>query len=146
MLILTPHLHLHNPEIQRAIDNSPLSIMASLEPEMSAMSKAAYGQAMASAIEVSHAGMAEKLAQNLIRYYRVPLSQATIDFLVETYDASRARLEFIAEHESPMPAGHGSARASLKIPAMPHYWERSLHNARRALGISGWCRFTNLKN
>ena len=113
---------------------------------MSAMSKAAYGQAMTSSIEVSHADMAEKLAQNLIRYYRVPLSQATIDFLVETYDASRARLEFIAEHESPMPAGHGSARASLKIPAMPHYWERSLHNARRALGISGWCRFTNLKN
>ena len=46
--------------------------MASLEPEMSPMSKAAYGQAMASAIEVNHADMAEKLAQNLIRYYRVP--------------------------------------------------------------------------
>lgn len=101
------------------------------------MSKATYGQAMASAIEVSHADITEKLAQNLIRYYCVPLSQATIDFLVETYDASRARLEFIAEHESLMPAGHGGARTSLKIPAMPHYWERPLHNARRALGISG---------
>lgn len=61
VFILTPHLHLHNPEIQRAIDNSPLSIMASLEPEMSAMSKAAYGQAMASAIEVSHADITEKI-------------------------------------------------------------------------------------
>ncbi len=134
VLMLTPHLELHNPEIQRAIDSSPLSAMASLEPDMSPMTKAAYGKAMASAIEVNHAEMAEKLAQNLIRYYRVPLGQGTIDFLVEKYDASRARLEFIAEHESPIPSGYGTASSSsLALPETSRYWESSLHNARRTL-------------
>ena len=68
--------------IQRAIDDTPLSTMAPLEPGMSPMTKAALGKAMADAIMVDMEYMAEKLAQNLIRYFRVPLSEETINFLV----------------------------------------------------------------
>ncbi len=135
VLMLEPLIHLHDPEIQRAIDNSPLSTMAPLEPGMSPMTKAALGQAMANAIEVDLADMAEKLAQNLIRYYRVPLSQATIDFLVNNYNASRNRLEFIAQHETPQSPGHCNTSSTLELPEVIRYWETTEYNARRTLDL-----------
>ncbi|MTI15194.1 hypothetical protein [Sansalvadorimonas verongulae] len=133
VLILDPHIHLHSPEIQRAIDNTPLSTMAPLEPGMSPMTKAALGQAMANAVSVNLGEMAEKLAQNLIRYYRVPLSEATIHFLVETYNANRSRLEFIARNEQPQTPGNTQTNPTITIPDIPRYWQSTLYNARRTV-------------
>ncbi|CAM3536670.1 hypothetical protein [Parendozoicomonas haliclonae] len=135
VLILNPHIHLHDPEIQRAVDSSPLSTMAPLEPGMSPMTKAALGQAMANAIQVDLADMAEKLAQNLIRYYRVPLTAGTIDFLVDKYHASRSRLEFIAEHETPQSPGSINAGSTMTLPEVPRHWESTIYNARRTLDL-----------
>ena len=133
VVILTPHIRLHAPEVQRAIDSSPLSTMAPLEPGMSAMTKAALGQAMATAIEIDLGDMAEKLAQNLIRYYRVPLSEGTIDFLVEHYQADRARLEFIAQHETPKSPTNTQTEPNIKVPESLHHWQSTVYNAQRTL-------------
>ncbi|WP_281646571.1 hypothetical protein [Parendozoicomonas sp. Alg238-R29] len=135
VLILTPHIHLHSPEVQRAIDNTPLSTMAPLEPGMSPMTKAALGQAMASAVHVNLGDMAEKLAQNLIRYYRVPLGEATISFLAENYHADRSRLEFIAQHETPQTPGNTQTSPTITVPEIPRQWETTTYNARRTLSL-----------
>lgn len=135
VLILTPHIHLHNPEVQRAIDNTPLSTMAPLEPGMSPMTKAALGEAMANAVHVNLGEMAERLAQNLIRYYRVPLGQTTINFLVENFQADRSRLEFIAQNEHPQTPGNTHTNPTITIPDVPRQWESTLYNARRTINL-----------
>lgn len=133
VLILTPHLRLHDPEVQRAIDSTAQSTLAPLEPGMSPKTKAALGEAMATAVEVNMGVMAEKLAQNLIRYYRVPLDEGTMDFLVDAYQADRSRLEFIAQHETPHSPVSVQETGALTIPDPLRHWEITLHNAHRAL-------------
>jgi len=135
VLILTPHLHLHDPEVQRAIDSTAQSTLAPLEPGMSPKTKAAIGEAMASAVGVDMSVMAEKLAQNLIRYYRVPLDEGTMNFLVETYQASRSRLEFIAKHETPHSPASIQGTGALTVPDPLRHWEITLRNAQRTLSL-----------
>ena len=132
--ILDPYIELHDPQIQRAIENANAASLASLEPGMSAKTKAAHGEAMAGAVEKDLAASAEKLAQNLIRYYRVPLSEKTIDFLVQTYQASRERLEFIAQYETPLSAKYSLDSVSLiEVPPAKNAWQIDLYNARRII-------------
>ncbi|WP_263078853.1 hypothetical protein [Endozoicomonas sp. Mp262] len=132
--ILDPYIELHDPQIQRAIENANASSLASLEPGMSAKTKAALGEAMASAVEKNLAASAERLAQNLIRYYRVPLSEKTIHFLTQTYNASRERLEFIAQYETPLSANYSLDNVSLiEVPPAKNSWQIDLYNARRLI-------------
>ena len=135
LLILDSRIDLHQPEIQRAIDDAPLSTMAPLEPGMSPMTKAALGKAMADAIVVDVDEMAEKLAQNLIRYYRVPLGEETIDFLVRHYGANKERLEFIAKHEAPRPPQNSIRDPIIEVPDVMRHWKSTLYNARRTLAL-----------
>ena len=132
--ILDPFIQLHAPQIQRAIENANAASLASLEPGMSAKTKAALGEAMAGAVEKDLAASAEKLAQNLIRYYRVPLSESTIDFLTQTYQASRDRLEFISQYETPLSANYSLENVSLiEVPQLKNSWQIDLYNARRII-------------
>ena len=101
---------------------------------MSAKTKAIQGEAMAGAVDKDLAVSAEKLAQNLIRYYRVPLTERTIDFLVETYQANRERLIFIAEYETPLNANYSLDQVSLiEVPPAKTNWQIDLYNARRLI-------------
>ncbi|WP_211828647.1 hypothetical protein [Kistimonas asteriae] len=135
-VILGHSIELNNPAIQRAIDSTPATSLGAIEPGMSPMIKASVGKAMANAVDVSLAAMAERLAQNLIRYYRVPLTRGTMDFLVDTYQANRERLEFIAEHEAPASNQQTRLnRSPIEIPDVHKSWQISLYNARRTLEL-----------
>ena len=135
-VILGQTIDLSNPAIQRAIDSTPATSLGAIEPGMSPMIKASVGKAMANAVDVSLAAMAERLAQNLIRYYRVPLTRGTMDFLVDYYQASREKLEFIAEHEAPVSNQQTQLnRAPIEIPGVHKGWQISLYNARRTLEL-----------
>lgn len=132
--ILDPYIALHDPQIQRAIEGANASSLASLEPGMSAKTKAALGEAMANAVEKDLAASAEKLAQNLIRYYQVPLSEKTIEFMVNIYNANRERLEFIARYETPLSAKHSLGNVALiKVPPAKANWQIELSNGRRVI-------------
>ena len=131
--ILDPYIHLHNPQIQRAIESANAASLANIEPGMSARTKAMMGEAMAAAVEKNLAHNAERLAQNLIRYYRVPLSDNTIDFLVKTYNADYERLKFIARYETPLSAQYSLDNvSSLEVPQAKESWQIDLYNARKA--------------
>ncbi|WP_299732631.1 hypothetical protein [uncultured Endozoicomonas sp.] len=139
--ILDPYIHLNDPQTQRAIETSNATSLANIEPGMSAKTKAGWGEAMAGAVEKNLASSAEKLAQNLIRYYRVPLSDQTIHFLVETYGASLERLQFIARYETPLSASYSlNGMSAMEIPQPKESWQIDLYNAKKTL-----TRF-NLKN
>lgn len=132
--ILDPYIHLHDPQIQRAIENANAISLANIEPGMSARTKAAWGEAMASAVEKNLATSAEKLAQNLIRYYRVPLSDQTIHFLVKTYHASQERLQFIARYETPLSASYSlDTVSSMEVPQAKESWQIDLYNAKKTI-------------
>ncbi len=132
--LLDPYIHLHDPQIQRAIENSNATSLATVEPGMSAQTKAVLGEALASAVDKNLASSAEKLAQNLIRYYRVPLSNRTINFLVDTYKASLERLKFIAQYETPLSAQYSLENISVtEIPPPKDNWQIDLYNARKTI-------------
>ncbi len=132
--ILDPYIHLHEPQIQRAIESANAISLANIEPGMSARTKAAWGEAMASAVEKNLAISAEKLAQNLIRYYRVPLSDQTINFLVKTYNASLERLQFIARYETPLSASYSLDNVSaMEVPQPKDNWQIDLYNAKKTI-------------
>ena len=89
---------------------------------------------MASAVEKNLAASAEKLAQNLIRYYRVPLSDQTINFLVKTYNASLERLQFIARYETPLSASYSLENVSaMEVPQPKDNWQIDLYNAKKTI-------------
>ena len=132
--ILDPYIRLHDPQIQRAIESANATSLANIEPGMSARTKAAWGEAMASAVEKNLAASAEKLAQNLIRYYRVPLSDQTINFLVETYNASLERLQFIARYETPLSASYSQDDVlTIEVPQAKESWQLDLYNAKKTI-------------
>ncbi len=132
--ILDPYIELHDPQIQRAIESSPASSLAFIEPGMSAKTKAAMGEALASAVDKDLSASAEKLAQNLIRYYRVPLTERTINFLTKTYKADLERLQFIARFESPMSARYSLDNISpIEVPPTKNNWQIDLYNANKAV-------------
>ncbi len=132
--ILDPYIHLHDPQIQRAIESANAISLANIEPGMSARTKAVWGEAMASAVEKNLATSAEKLAQNLIRYYRVPLSDQTINFLVKTYNASLERLQFIARYETPLSASYSLDNvSSMEVPQSKENWQIDLYNAKKTI-------------
>lgn len=132
--ILDPYIHLHDPQIQRAIESANASSLALIEPGMSAKTKAAMGEALANAVEKDLASSAEKLAQNLIRYYRVPLSERTIEFLVRTYQADRQKLQFIAKFESPLSARYSLENISpIEVPPAKNSWQIDLYNANKLI-------------
>ena len=132
--ILDPYIHLHDPQIQRAIESAHAISLANIEPGMTARTKAVWGEAMASAVEKNLAASAEKLAQNLIRYYRVPLSDQTINFLVKTYNASLERLQFIARYETPLSASYSLDNVSaMEVPQPKDNWQIDLYNAKKTI-------------
>lgn len=132
--ILDPYIHLHDPQIQRAIESANAISLANIEPGMTARTKAAWGEAMASAVEKNLAASAEKLAQNLIRYYRVPLSDQTINFLVKTYNANLERLQFIAHYETPLSATYSLDNVSaMEVPQPKDNWKIDLYNAKKTI-------------
>ena len=132
--ILDPCIRLHDPQIQRAIESANATSLANIEPGMSARTKAAWGEAMAGAVEKNLAASAEKLAQNLIRYYRVPLSDQTINFLVETYNASPERLQFIARYETPLSASYSQDNVpAIEVPQAKESWQLDLYNAKKTI-------------
>ncbi|WP_419835094.1 hypothetical protein [Endozoicomonas atrinae] len=132
--ILDPYIYLHDPQIQRAIESANAISLANIEPGMTARTKAAWGEAMASAVEKNLAASAEKLAQNLIRYYRVPLSDQTINFLVKTYNASLERLQFIARYETPLSASYSLDNVSaMEVPQPKDNWQIDLYNAKKTI-------------
>ena len=132
--ILDPYIELHDPQIQRAIESSQASSLAFIEPGMSAKTKAAMGEALASAVDKNLATSAERLAQNLIRYYRVPLTERTINFLARTYQADLERLQFIARFESPMSARYSLDNISpIEVPPAKNNWQIDLYNANKVI-------------
>ncbi|WP_252180360.1 hypothetical protein [Endozoicomonas sp. 4G] len=132
--ILDPYIHLHDPQIQRAIESSNASSLAFIEPGMSAKTKASLGEALAADVDKNLSASAEKLAQNLIRYYRVPLSERTINFLVQTYQADLQRLQFIAQFESPMSARYSLDNISpIEVPPAKNNWQIDLYNANKII-------------
>ncbi|MCL6416455.1 hypothetical protein MIB92_12400 [Aestuariirhabdus sp. Z084] len=135
-LALDPYIALHSPQVQRAIYGANSALISTIALGSSAKSKAGLGEALSLEVEKDLAQAAERLAQNLIRYYRVPLSQGTINFLVNTYNASRERLDFIAEHEAPYSGSYAPLNATaVKIPFTRNNWHISLYNAKRQLSV-----------
>ena len=136
-LLLDPVIRLKDPQIQRAIDASPATSLATIEPGMTGKTKAALGESLSGAVHKNLAHSAERLAQNLIKYYRVPLGESTIDFLCDTYGANREKLEFIAEHEVPLGSRSPELNISnIRIPSVRNSWQITLYNATRQLSLA----------
>ncbi|MBK1673609.1 hypothetical protein CKO35_09875 [Ectothiorhodospira shaposhnikovii] len=133
-LALEPHMGLSRPEIQRGVGATHASYLGSLEPGMSAQEKRILGEAMAVDVEQDMSRAAERLALALVKHYRVRLTDAARDFLIETYGARPQVLSMISQsHVEEMPR---ISLLSLRPPVVPtprRDWYRSLVRARRVL-------------
>ncbi|EHQ52678.1 hypothetical protein ECTPHS_08306 [Ectothiorhodospira sp. PHS-1] len=133
-LALEPHIGLSRPEVQRGVGATQASYLGSLEPGMSAQEKRILGEAMALEVEQDMSRAAERLALALVKHYRVRLTDAARDFLIETYGARPQVLSMISQsHLDEMPR---ISLLSLRPPVVPsprRDWYRSLVRARRVL-------------
>lgn len=91
--LLEPLIQLSDPSVQRAIYASPAAYLGALEAGMSRETKAGIGSEAAAEVRCELGRAAEALALRLHRRYKLPVSQAMIDFLVEHYGADRSLLE-----------------------------------------------------
>ena len=133
-LLLDKFTKLHSPKIQRAIYSSQAMLIDALEPDASAQERVTEAKALAEDVENNLSAAAERLAQNLIRFYRVPLTNEIIDFMVSQYDANRERLNFIAENEVPYNANFNNLNTpAIQIPEINNRWKIILYNAKRTL-------------
>ena len=122
-LLLEPYIHLSRPEIQRTINSSNAAYLGSLEPGLSAQTKAGLAAAMIDELEPNLGAVAERLALTLVKVYHVHLDQQAIDFLVEHYGAGRDRLETLAGQPLSQPMGPVSPLYSR--PAITDAFDRS---------------------
>lgn len=135
-ILLDKFTKLHSPKIQRAIYSSHAMLIDALEPDASAQERVTEAKALAEDVENNLAAAAERLAQNLIRFYRVPLTNEIIDFMVSQYDADRERLNFIAENEVPYNANFNNLNTpAIQIPEARNHWKIILYNAKRTLSV-----------
>ncbi|MCG5501992.1 hypothetical protein [Ectothiorhodospira lacustris] len=133
-LALEPHIGLSRPEIQRGVGATQASYLGSLEPGMSAQEKRVLGEAMALEVEQDMSRAAERLALALVKHYRVRLTDAAREFLIETYGARPQVLSMISQsHLDEMPR---ISLLSLRPPVVSsprRDWYRGLVRARRVL-------------
>ncbi|WP_163832833.1 hypothetical protein [Spartinivicinus ruber] len=135
-IMLDRFTKLHSPKIQRAIYSSHAMLIDALEPDASVQERATEAKALAEDVESNLSAAAERLAQNLIRFYRVPLTNEVIDFMVHQYDANRERLNFIAENEVPYSANFNNLNTpAIQIPEAKNNWKIILYNAKRTLSL-----------
>ncbi|SCZ60236.1 hypothetical protein [Thiohalomonas denitrificans] len=134
-LILQRFINIGSPEAQRAINGSNASLLANIEPGMSAASKAAIGAAVAKEVRADTGRAAEQLAWALVRHYRIELTDEAIDFLHKTYGANIETLKVLAGTTEPMPSIPISQLRTRppSIPPLEESWTRQINRARRLL-------------
>ncbi len=121
-LMLEPYIHLSRPSIQRTINASHAPYLGTLEPGLSAQTKAGLAAAMIDELNTDLGPAAERLAQTLAKTYHVQLDEQAVDFLVDHFGASRDRLETLAGQPLSQPANVVSSLASR--PAISEAFDR----------------------
>jgi hypothetical protein len=91
--ILDEVLNISEPAEQLAIEESREADFGCVEPDLAAQTKLAWGRIMVSEVQEDRKRIAHRLAQSLVRFFNVPLGEATMEYLVDTYGASREFLE-----------------------------------------------------
>ncbi|MCH2546496.1 MAG: hypothetical protein MK052_02645 [Alphaproteobacteria bacterium] len=91
--ILDEHLNISEPSEQQAIEESREADFGSIEPDLAAQTKCAWGRVTVAEVQEDRRRIAHRLAQSLVGFFNVQLGDATMDYLVETYGASREFLE-----------------------------------------------------
>lgn len=98
-LTAEPFLNLSHPVIQRGIESTNAANLGSLEEGISAQAKAGWTTAMVQEVEKNIGRSAERLASVLVQQYGEELDTEAIDFLHNTYGASKSVLEAIKEQK-----------------------------------------------
>ena len=133
--VLTSHVDLAQPDVQRAIDGSHAPNFTGVEPGASAQFKTGVATAMIQEVEDRLSSAAERLAARLVIGYGIALDESAIEFLQEQYGARRERLEMLAGRKStrPPPAVSPlSTRPPVAIANEPE-WQREIERAERLL-------------
>lgn len=94
-LIMERPVELENPAVQRAIESSNGIFLEGLETGFSADAKAGLGAAAVKEVQENLGPAAELIATRLTQLYHLPLTDAMIEFLCNTYGADRQRLEYL---------------------------------------------------
>ncbi|PUE05751.1 MAG: hypothetical protein C3L24_00330, partial [Candidatus Sedimenticola endophacoides] len=108
---LQPYVDITRPEVQRAIDASPAANLLGLDSNLSARTKATWGNAAVQEMADDLSSAALRLAATLVTNYRVTLSDAAIEFLQRRYGAPAGELQQINRD--------GAARPALSIQPRP---------------------------
>ncbi|MGD8407846.1 MAG: hypothetical protein PVF21_04420, partial [Thiohalophilus sp.] len=133
-LKLQPYVQISDASIQRAIYSSRAAFIGGLEIGFSADAKAGLGAAAVSEVHEDLAKAAEYLALRIRRVYQLPLSESMIDFLVEQYNASRDRLNIIAETPlDGIPYSNQFAATMVRLTMDSEHWRRTIMQLEQLL-------------
>lgn len=94
-LALEPFIKLSKPEIQRNINATKAIYLGGLSPDLSASQKEDLGKRMAQEVDNSLEQAAEKLADTLVKHYKVDLTDETKEFFRFNYYVSGPALDQI---------------------------------------------------
>jgi len=100
---LEQDLQISRFEIQYAVESSNAPYLASVELDMSATAKAGMAVSLVREVQKNVRTPIHRLAHVLVNYHGMPLSEKSIDFLVEKYEADPARLQQLLPEPSAVP-------------------------------------------
>ncbi len=129
---LSDLIDLSKPEIQRAINNSNAANLGSIEPGLSAHTKAGWGNAVVQEVREELGSSAELLAATLVKRYGVHLSDDAIELLQREYGARSERLRALTPTTGSALLGAVTSltTAPPNMDADPR-WKQQLQRAER---------------
>ena len=131
-LALEPHIQLSKPEVQRNIGAVKAIYLGNLSPDLSAAQKAELGKQMADIVDNSPEQSATHLAETLVRYYGVSLSDDAKEFLISNYNVDPSYLEHLQYDENkPWGEWFGELYDPVEVPAPKHRWSRIRQKSRK---------------
>ena len=133
-LALEPHIKLSRSEVQRNINATKAIYLGELSPEMNASQKADLGSRMAAVAEDGLGKAAEQLAETLVRFYHIELTEEAKNFLHYYYGARIEALKMLEnrEKESEHQVSYLSERPPV-VGSPDNYWIKTQIAAKKTL-------------
>ncbi|MFW6360721.1 MAG: hypothetical protein ACOC2R_03125 [Spirochaetota bacterium] len=120
-------------ELQYAIESSNAPYLSTLEMDMTAATKAGLAVSLVRELQKNMCTPIHRLAHVLVNYHGMPLSQESIEFLVQRYGADPERLsELLPEHEESAETGTAQQPSHLiEISRLERKYQDLLDSAVR---------------
>lgn len=118
--VLDEVLNITEPEEQLAIEESRQADFGCIEPGLTAQTKLNWGRIMVEEVEETRTATVHRLAEKLVRFYNVPMTPQTIEYLKNEYGATEQYLHQLGEQSPEYPI-IASAQLENTLHSLPSW-------------------------